>query len=237
VLVIRDLSVERNGQPVLLGPSLGVAPGEIVALLGPNGAGKTTLLRAISGLLPARAGAIEFNGVRLHGKSPRFIVRQGVVHVPQGREVFADMTVRENLELGAFARDSGAGSNLGAVLELFPVLSERMNQAAGLLSGGEQQMLAIGRALMADPKVLMLDEPSLGLDPRRVTQVAHIITEIASRGIGVLLVEQEVTMALGVASRVYVLVTGEIVASGPPEEFEARESLMDAYLGLVREPG
>jgi branched-chain amino acid transport system ATP-binding protein len=235
VLAISDLDVERNGQPVLRGPSLNVAPGEIVALLGPNGAGKTTLLRAVSGLLPSRAGGIEFNDVSLRGKSPRFIVRQGVVHVPQGREVFAKMTVRENLELGAFVRGGADGADLAEILEMFPVLGERMEQAAGLLSGGEQQMLAIGRALMADPKVLMLDEPSLGLDPRRVIQVAEIISRIASRGIGVLLVEQEVTMALSIASRVYLLVSGAVVASGSPAEFEARESLMDAYLGLVRD--
>jgi branched-chain amino acid transport system ATP-binding protein len=216
------------------GVSLTVAPGEIVALIGSNGAGKTTLLRAVSGLVHPSAGAIVFEGSqRLDRLPPHAIVRAGVSHVPEGRQVFGNLTVRENLELGAYQRRdrAEARATLRRVFELFPVLAERLPQPAATLSGGEQQMLAIGRALMAQPRLLLLDEPSLGLAPLVVQTIFAIVREINSRGTTILLVEQNAHMALRIAQRGYVLQTGSVVLEDSGANLLASPEVRGAYLG------
>ena len=213
--------------------SLVVRPGEIVTLLGANGAGKTTVLRAISGLLRPRSGAIRYDGRRLDRLAPDAIVELGVVQVPEGRKLFPSLTARENLALGAFARRARGDerATLDEVLALFPVLRERADQRAGTLSGGEQQMLAIGRALMARPTLLMLDEPSLGLAPMVVQEVFRVVREIHARGVTVLLVEQNVRQALQTSQRGYVLENGRVVLEGTGEALLASEATQRAYLG------
>jgi branched-chain amino acid transport system ATP-binding protein len=215
------------------GISLEVRPGEIVALIGSNGAGKTTTLRAVSGLLPLRGGTIALDGARLDGLSPAATVQRGIAHVPEGRQLFPSMTVLENLELGARTRDSRRhrGDTLRRVLELFPRLGERRSQLAGTLSGGEQQMVAIGRALMARPRLLMLDEPSLGLSPVVVRTIFDRLLEINRDGTTVLLVEQNVLVALRVSNRAYVLENGVVQLEGPSEKLLADERVKTAYLG------
>jgi branched-chain amino acid transport system ATP-binding protein len=213
--------------------SLEVRAGEIVALIGSNGAGKTTTLRAISGLLPLRGGHVELDGRRLDGLGPAAVVQAGVAHVPEGRQLFPTMTVRENLELGARTRESGARKpqTLGRVFELFPRLAERRAQVAGTLSGGEQQMVAIGRALMARPRLLMLDEPSLGLAPVVVSAIFANLGAINQDGLTILLVEQNVLRALRCSHRAYVLENGTITLGGASAALLADDRIKRAYLG------
>jgi branched-chain amino acid transport system ATP-binding protein len=217
----------------LTGVSLHVDEGEIVTLIGANGAGKTTTLRSISGLVKIVAGSIRFQGKDLGKSTPDQIVRLGVGHSPEGRRVFPRMTVRENLELGAYTRTSKKESadDMEQVLTTFPRLKERFEQKAGTMSGGEQQMLAMGRALMSRPKVLLLDEPSLGLSPLLVQTIFGVIKDINKRGTTVLLIEQNARQALAIASRGYVLEVGKIAFSGPSAELMSSEAVQDAYLG------
>ncbi len=230
---IRDLQVNFGGIQALKGISLDVQQGEIVTLIGANGAGKTTTLRTSSGLERAASGSIWLDGKDITKVSPQDRVKRGLVHVPEGRRVFPKMSVLENLELGAFLRRdrSGVAADMKRVFERFPVLADRRTQDAGTLSGGEQQMLAMGRALMAAPKVLLLDEPSMGLAPLFVQEIFNIIAAINETGTTILLVEQNANMALQVASRAYVMETGNIVLSGPAAELLATEEVRRAYLG------
>ena len=213
--------------------SLDVQAGEIVAVLGANGAGKTTMLMTISGLVRPRQGAIVFNGVRLDRLPPAAIAAQGVGHIPEGRRMFARLTVLEHLQLGAYVRRDprGVAEDAAKMWELFPILRDRQQQLAGTLSGGEQQMLAIARGLMARPKLLLLDEPSLGLAPKLVAQVFERIARIHAEGLPILLVEQNARMALQVASRAYILETGAIAMSGPAATLAADPRVKAAYLG------
>ncbi len=213
--------------------SLEVRAGEIVALIGANGAGKTTTLRTISGLLKPLRGSVTFEGKSLVGVGPDAIARMGVVQSPEGRRIFPRMTVLENLELGAFARTqtSGVGQDLQDVLRLFPRLNERLSQKGGTLSGGEQQMLSIGRALMARPKVLLLDEPSMGLSPILVDTIFSVIADINKRGVPILLIEQNARKALQIASRAYVVETGVIVKEGAAAALMSDDAVRKAYLG------
>ncbi len=234
MLEVRDLVAGYGEVEVLHGVSLRVGAGEVVALVGSNGAGKSTTLRAISGLIRPSAGQVVFDGRRIDGLEPHVIVRLGIVQVPEGRKVFPSLTVLENLELGAYVPEAKRyrAETLKLVFELFPILAERCRQPAGTLSGGQQQMLAIGRALMARPKLLMLDEPSLGLAPNVVTEIFRKISEVRAAGTTVLLVEQNVRRALRVADRGYVLETGRIVLEGSGAELLANEHVKRAYLGL-----
>jgi branched-chain amino acid transport system ATP-binding protein len=218
----------------LQGISLIVRDGEIVTLIGANGAGKSTTLRTISGILQPREGQVALDGRRMNGVPPHQIVEQGVVQVPEGRRIFSRMTVLENLEMGAFSRrDKGEiSADLDRIFDLFPRLKERARQKGGTLSGGEQQMLAIGRALMARPKILLLDEPSMGLAPILVETIFATIEEINRQGVTVLLVEQNALMALQVAHRGYVLETGTIVLEDTAERLRENESVQKAYLGI-----
>ncbi|HEV2878286.1 MAG TPA: ABC transporter ATP-binding protein, partial [Candidatus Eremiobacteraceae bacterium] len=216
----------------LRGLSLDVCEGEIVALIGANGAGKTTTLRTISGLLKPARGTITLRGESIVGMVPDAIVRKGVVHSPEGRRIFPRLTVLENLRLGAYARTDGdIAADQDYVLGLFPRLKERLKQKGGTLSGGEQQMLAIARALMARPKVLLLDEPSLGLSPILVDTIFSVIADVNKRGVPILLIEQNARMALQVASRGYVMETGTIVKSGAAAALLADDDVRKAYLG------
>lgn len=213
--------------------SLAVEKGEIVTLIGANGAGKSTTLRTISGLLKPRSGKVLFEGEPIAGLSAPVIVKKGISQVPEGRRVFANMTVLENLELGAYIRSDKTGirTDMEAVFEKFPRLLERKEQLAGTLSGGEQQMLAMGRALMSRPKLLLLDEPSMGLAPLLVKEIFSIVQEINASGTTVLLVEQNANMALSIAHKAYVLETGRIALSGDAKELAASEAVRKAYLG------
>jgi branched-chain amino acid transport system ATP-binding protein len=216
----------------LRGLSLDVYESEIVALIGANGAGKTTTLRTISGLIKPVHGTIMLRGESIVGMVPDAIVRKGVVHSPEGRRIFPRLTVLENLRLGAYARSDGdIGADQDYVLSLFPRLKERLKQKGGTLSGGEQQMLAIARALMARPKVLLLDEPSLGLSPILVDTIFSVIADVNKRGVPILLIEQNARKALQVATRGYVMETGAIVKSGPAEALLADDDVRKAYLG------
>jgi branched-chain amino acid transport system ATP-binding protein len=231
-LEIENLHVYYGAIHALKGVSLSVEPGEIVTLIGANGAGKSTTLRTISGLLRPREGAIRFEGKEITRLRPEEIVRQGLCHVPEGRRVFGNLSVRENLEMGAYTRRDGAvREDLEMVLTTFPRLRERIGQAAGTLSGGEQQMLAIGRALMGRPRVLLLDEPSLGLAPFMVQEIFRIIREINGRGTTILLVEQNARMALQAARTGYVLETGRVVLSDTGEALLHNPEVRKAYLG------
>ncbi len=234
LLEVRDLHVNYGAINVLHGISLSVAPGEVVTLLGGNGAGKTTTLRTISGLVGARSGTVVFDGHPIANLPPHEIVRLGLGHVPEGRMVFANLTVHENLQMGAYLqRDRAAiARELEYVFTLFPRLQERQRQVAGTLSGGEQQMLAIGRALMGQPRFLMLDEPSLGIAPLLVKTIFAKISEInRERGITVLLVEQNANLALEVAHRGYVLETGRITLADKSPALRANPQVRSAYLG------
>jgi branched-chain amino acid transport system ATP-binding protein len=234
LLEVRGLAVAYGGIKALHGIDLRVEEGEIVALLGSNGAGKTTTLRAISGLIRPAAGEIAFDGAPLRGVRADTIARRGLRHVPEGRRVFARMTVRENLELGAFrTRTGNVRSLLDEVFETFPRLRERIDQTAGTLSGGEQQMLAIGRALMGSPRLLMLDEPSLGLSPLLVQTIFGVISTIHQRGTTVLLVEQNARQALRIASRAYVLENGRVAREGRAADLLDDASVIAAYLGMA----
>lgn len=230
---IRDLAVSFGGIQALKGISLNVEAGEIVTLIGANGAGKTTTLRTASGLERPAAGTVWLDGKDITKTSPQSRVKNGLVQVPEGRRVFPGMSVLENLELGAFLRRDRAGMarDMAQVFERFPVLADRRQQHAGTLSGGEQQMLAMGRALMASPKVLLLDEPSMGLAPLFVQEIFDIIVKINETGTTILLVEQNANMALQVANRAYVMETGKIVLSGDAKQLQATEEVRRAYLG------
>jgi len=232
LLETSDLHVAYGGIEAVRGVSIDVAPGEIVTLIGANGAGKTTILRTISGLLRPKSGEIRLRGRRIDQLPAHEIVRAGIGHSPEGRRVFPRLSVKENLEMGAFARrDNRVEADFERVHTLFPVLKERVDQAAGTLSGGEQQMLAIGRALMGGPSLLMLDEPSLGLAPRFVALIFETLTEINAQGTTVLLVEQNAQMALSLAQRGYVIETGEIVLTDTGENLLGSDRVRKAYLG------
>jgi len=234
VLSLKRVDTRYGGLHVLKGVSLEVSAGEIVTLVGANGAGKTTLLWAISGFVIPFEGEIEFLGQRIRGLSPELIVKMGISQVPEGRAIFPLMTVVDNLEMGAYVRRDKKEivADLGQVYELFPILKERKGQLAGTLSGGEQQMLAIARGVMSRPRLFLLDEPSLGLAPLLVEAIGGIIREINSRGVTILLVEQNVNMALQMASRGYVLEIGKIVLEGTGEELLNNDLVKKAYLGL-----
>ncbi len=232
-LVVEDIRVAYGMIEALHGVSFTVEPGAIVGLIGSNGAGKTTALKAISGLLPLSRGRITLDGRTISGLTPDAIVKLGIVHVPEGRRIFPRMTVRENLDLGAFTRhrDAELERDLGWVYELFPVLDERGEQLAGTLSGGQQQMLAMGRALMSKPRILMLDEPSMGLSPIMQDKIFDLAREINAAGTTLLLVEQNARAALELATTAYVLDTGAIAFSGRGEELAHDERVRKAYLG------
>ena len=233
MLEVRNLHVHFGVIHALKGISLTVNDGEIVTLIGANGAGKTTTLRTISGLKKPTSGEIILDGVDITNASAQERVRIGISHVPEGRRVFSNMTVLENLELGAYLRKDKEeiAKDLKKVFDLFPVLSDRRKQLAGTLSGGEQQMLAIGRALMSRPKILLLDEPSMGLAPLLVQEIFNIIKDVNSNGTTVLLVEQNARMALQIAHRAYVIETGRIVLAGSGAELMESEEIKKAYLG------
>ncbi len=233
LLEVKDLNVYYGAIHALQGIGFHVDEGEIVSLIGANGAGKSTTLKTISGLLPPRSGAIMFNGANLLRSAAQDIVHKGIVHVPEGRKIFAPLTVEENLEMGAFTRTDPVEirQSMERVFKSFPRLKERLTQLGGTLSGGEQQMLAIGRGLMARPKLLLLDEPSMGLAPILVEEIFRIIQEINAAGVSMLLVEQNALMALSIAHRGYVLETGRIVLSGTGDELLHNPQVMQAYLG------
>jgi branched-chain amino acid transport system ATP-binding protein len=232
MLELREVIVSYGMIDALKGISLKVERGEIVALIGANGAGKSTTLMAISGVAVLRSGSITYEGAELSGRPAHAIVQMGITQVPEGRRIFARMTVRENLEMGAFIRDKQEfAGDLARVFEMFPTLADRNKQLGGTLSGGEQQMLAIGRALMSRPRLLLLDEPSLGLAPIIVSRIFKIIKEINDQGTTILLVEQNAKAALRLAHRAYVLETGKIVMEGRASELLKDPGIKKAYLG------
>jgi branched-chain amino acid transport system ATP-binding protein len=233
LLKIKDLWCHYGGAEILKGINLEIEEGSVITIIGSNGAGKTTILRTISGLKTPSDGEILFQGERIDRKLPQDIVKLGIVHVPEGRALFPYMTVLENLKLGAFLKkeQEQVESELEKVFEHFPILKERKRQQARTLSGGEQQMLAIGRALMCQPRLLLMDEPSLGLSPMNVREIGKIVRDINRRGISVILVEQNARLALGLAKRGYVLETGSIVLHGKASELMHSERVRKAYLG------
>jgi len=233
LLDIHNLRAGYGATEVLRGVDLVVEPGEIVAVLGSNGVGKSTLNRTISGVQRARSGSILFDGAAIERETPAAIVKRGLIQVPEGRRIFPNLSVRENLDLGSYARARAhRGRNRARVFEIFPRLAERRRQLAGTLSGGEQQMLAIGRGLMAEPKLVILDEPSLGLSPLLVEELFALIKRIHADGVAVLLVEQNVVQTLEVAHRAYILAEGQFVMSGGAAEIGADPALKRAYLGI-----
>ncbi len=234
LLALRGVDVAYGDLPALTAVDLVIEPGEILSVVGANGAGKTTMLRAISGLLRPRGGEIVLDGARLDRLPSHAVVERGVVQVPEGRKIFPSLTVLENLELGSYIRAARAHrrESLERVVGLFPILGERRKQVAGTMSGGQQQMLAIGRALMARPRLLMLDEPSLGLAPKIVQEIFHIIGEINRAGTTVLLVEQNTRQALALAGRGYVLENGRVVLSGAGRDLLDNAHVQRAYLGM-----
>jgi len=238
LLTVHNLETSYGPVMALKGVSLTVPEGQIVSVLGANGAGKTTLMRTISGALSPRKGSLRFRGKRIDGLEPDQLVREGIVHVPEGREVFPFMSVAENLAMGAFTRRDRANlaADLDLVHEYFPVLAQRRHQDAGTLSGGEQQMLAIGRGLMARPSLMLLDEPSLGLSPVLVAEIFSIIRRLnEEQGLTLVLVEQNARAALAVAHHGYVLETGRIVMDGPAEQLMKSDDVREFYLGRVPE--
>lgn len=233
MLAVTNLTVSYGAIRALKGVSFTVERGEIVSLIGSNGAGKTTTLHAVSNLIKKQGGSVVFDGEDITSLAPDHIVRRGLIHVPEGRRIFANLTVRENLEMGAFVRRDKAGirSDMERVYELFPRLKERVRQVAGTLSGGEQQMLAMGRAIMSRPKLLLLDEPSMGLAPILVDEIFDIIKRINREGVTVLLVEQNAYKAMTIASRVSILETGTVSMSGSAAELIHDPAVKSAYLG------
>ncbi len=232
MLAVEGLRSSYGRIQVLHEISFSVATGEIVTLIGSNGAGKTTLMRAISGVQPINGGSIAFEGTAITREAPHARVRRGIAQVPEGRQIFGPLAVEDNLRLGAWTRGRDVADDLARVYDAFPVLAEKRALPAGALSGGQQQMLAIGRALMAKPKLLLLDEPSMGLAPILVEQIFRTIAELKRSGLTVLLVEQNAHAALGIADRAYVLETGRIVLTGPAHQLREDERVRSAYLGL-----
>jgi branched-chain amino acid transport system ATP-binding protein len=233
LLKVSGLKVAYGGIQAVKGVSFEVQEGELVSLIGANGAGKTTTLKAITGLQPVAAGGIEFLGRSIKGQGPWDLVRQGLVMVPEGRGTFTRMSITENLQMGAFIRtdEAAIAADIDKVFTIFPRLKERRNQLAGTMSGGEQQMLAMGRALMARPKVLLLDEPSMGLSPIMVDKIFEVVADIHSQGTTVLLVEQNASRALGLANRGYVMDSGEVTMSGDAKQLLDDPKVRAAYLG------
>lgn len=233
LLEVKNITVYYSKSMAIRDVSVNVREGEIVSIIGANGAGKSTILKALTGLVPIRSGEISFQGQRINGLETPAIVKRGIVLVPEGRQLFPFMSVLENLKLGATLRSDkhGIAESLEYVFKLFPRLKERSSQKAGTLSGGEQQMLAIGRGLMANPRLLCMDEPSLGLAPIVVEQVAEVVSDINRRGVSVLLVEQNVHLALGVAGRGYVLQVGRVVLEGDTKTIISSDIVKKAYLG------
>lgn len=233
LISIKNLSAGYGFVNVLRNVSLEIEPGEIVAVLGSNGVGKTTLNNTLSGLITPTDGEIHFDGRLLSGQSTSDIVKQGLIHVPEGRKLFPNLSVKDNLELGSYKRGkSGRKKNLDDVLSTFPKLAERIDQLAGTLSGGEQQMVAIGRGLMSEPKLLLLDEPSLGLSPLLVEQMFNLIKRINEKGLTILLVEQNVIQSLNIADRAYVIEEGTIAIEGAAGDLRDNDQLKKSYLGL-----
>jgi branched-chain amino acid transport system ATP-binding protein len=230
---VRGLTAGFGAGPVLFGVDLDVYAGELLALIGANGAGKSTLLGVLSGLVPPTDGRVVFGGRSITGKRPERVVKAGMAHVPQGRRLFGTMTVQQNLRLGAYLRrDAEVRQDLDRVVEYFPALRDKLDRLAGNLSGGEQQMVAIGRGMMARPKLLMIDEPSLGLAPKVVESVVDVCKAINRDGVSVLLVEQDVVLALEAADRGYVLENGRVVLTGKASELERDPAIRKAYLGV-----
>jgi len=233
LLDVKGLCAGYGETKVLRGVELSVSPGEIVAVLGSNGVGKSTLNRTISGVVRARAGSIRFDGAAVEREKPSTIVARGLIHVPEGRRIFPNLSVRENLDLGSYRRATERrAANRNRVFTIFPRLYERQLQGAGTLSGGEQQMLAIGRGLMAEPRLLILDEPSLGLSPLLVEELFALIARINADGVSVLLVEQNVVQSLDVAHRAYIMADGKFIMSGTAADIRADPALKRTYLGL-----
>ena len=232
MLRINSLGVKFGSATILSDVSFRVSEKSCVSIIGANGAGKTTLLKTISGVVAKTAGEIEFEGINITGKRPDQIVKMGIAHCPEGRRVFPAMTVRENLELGGLVKRSETERLIGVCCELFPRLGERIDQLAGTMSGGEQQMLAIARALMSSPKIVMFDEPSLGLAPNIVEEVGRIILDLKARGHTILLVEQNAFMAMSISDYTYVLENGEIKKHGPSSELLNDDYIRQAYLGI-----
>lgn len=231
ILEIKDMSVTYGGIHAVNDINLSVEEGKIVTLIGANGAGKSTILRTIAGIVPAANASVSFCGEEIYGLSPDKIVKKGITLVPEGRKVFSNLTVLENLKIGAYLRKDNLQKDIEYVYSLFPRLKERHWQLAGTLSGGEQQMLAVGRALMSRPKLIMMDEPSLGLAPLVVKDIFNIIKTINGQGITVLLIEQNANMALQIADKGYVLQTGDIILEGSGKELLENEQVKEAYLG------
>ena len=234
LLEVRHLSIAYGDAPAVWDATLQVDAGEIVSVIGPNGAGKSTLVNAIAGLHGARSGELRLDGVDLYAVAPHLVCRQGIALVPEGRRLFTRMSVEENLEMGCYRREARRArqDTLDRVYRLFPILRERRRQLAGSRSGGQQQMVAIGRGLMAQPRLLLLDEPSLGLAPTIVEQMFGIIRAIHAEGVAILLVEQNVPQALDIADRAYVLEEGRVVADGPPSILRQQSRIQQAYLGV-----
>ena len=234
MLEVRDLQVHYGTVEAVKGVSFDLDAGEMISLIGANGAGKSTILRALTGLVPPSAGTITFENISLVGLSPHQIIRMGIGHVPEGRRLFPKMTVLENLKMGSYLQRSKAdmAATLERIYEHFPILKERGQQRAGSLSGGEQQMLATARALMNRPRLLMLDEPSIGLSPIMTAEIGKIVQQINTMGVSVILVEQNAMLALTVAQRSYVLETGHIVLQGKAQDLLQDEGVKKAYLGL-----
>jgi amino acid/amide ABC transporter ATP-binding protein 2, HAAT family (TC 3.A.1.4.-) len=232
MLRINSLGVKFGSATIISDVSFQVSEKSCVSIIGANGAGKTTLLKTISGIVTSNAGEIEFEGINITGKRPDQIVKMGIAHCPEGRRVFPAMTVRENLELGGLVKRSETERLIGVCCELFPRLGERIDQLAGTMSGGEQQMLAIARALMSSPKIVMFDEPSLGLAPNIVEEVGRIILDLKARGHTILLVEQNAFMAMSISDYTYVLENGEIKKHGPSSELLNDDYIRQAYLGI-----
>ena len=231
MLKINDLHVSYGGIRAIRGVSLEIPDKKIVTLIGANGAGKSTTLRTVAGLVKPDSGSIELDGEELTGKSPNEIIERGIALVPEGRRVFSNLTVLENIKIGGYLRKDSLDSDIKKMYELFPILKERNWQQAGTLSGGEQQMLAVARALMSKPKIIMMDEPSLGLAPLIVRDIFDIIKEINNQGVTVLLIEQNANMALKIADKAYVMETGKITMTGTGAELLADEAIRKAYLG------
>jgi branched-chain amino acid transport system ATP-binding protein len=234
LLEVRHLAIAYGDAPAVWDASLDVDEGEVVSVIGPNGAGKSTLVNTIAGLQRARAGELRFDGADLGGVAAHLVCRRGIALVPEGRRLFARMSVEENLDMGCYRREArrARAETLGRVYRLFPILRERRAQLAGALSGGQQQMVAIGRALMARPRLLLLDEPSLGLAPAVVDAMFEVIRAIHAEGVTILLVEQNVVRALDLADRAYVLEEGRVVAGGPSAVLREQSHIQQAYLGL-----